>query len=78
MPRYNAATTAGFTYGAQAAVDWLKTQSQNDASRIGVLGHSEGGIIAPAVAAEDMSVAAVVMIAVHAFAVIDYSSCSRQ
>lgn len=60
---YGAATTADFTSDAQAAVDWLKTRPQIDARRIGVLGHSEGGIIAPAVAAEDKSVAAVVMIA---------------
>jgi dienelactone hydrolase len=60
---YDAATTADFTSDAHAAVAWLKTQPQIDASRIGVLGHSEGGIIAPAVAAEDKSVAFVVMIA---------------
>jgi uncharacterized protein len=60
---YDAATTADFTSDAQAAVAWLKTQPQIDARRIGVLGHSEGGIIAPAVAAADKSVAFVVMIA---------------
>jgi pimeloyl-ACP methyl ester carboxylesterase len=60
---YEAATTADFTSDAAAAVAWLKTQSQIDASRIGVLGHSEGGIIAPAVAAADKSVAFVIMIA---------------
>jgi hypothetical protein len=48
---YDAATTADFTSDAEAAVTWLKTQSQIDANRIGVLGHSEGGIIAPTVAA---------------------------
>ena len=60
---YDAATTADFTSDAEAAVAWLKTQSQIDATRIGVLGHSEGGIIAPAVAAADKSVAFVIMIA---------------
>ncbi|MGB6483340.1 MAG: alpha/beta fold hydrolase [Candidatus Acidiferrales bacterium] len=60
---YDAATTADFASDAEAAVIWLKTQPQIDASRIGVLGHSEGGIIAPAVAAADKSVAFVVMIA---------------
>jgi uncharacterized protein len=60
---YDSATTADFTSDAQAAVAWLKTQPQIDANRIGVLGHSEGGIIAPAVAAADKSVAFVVMIA---------------
>jgi hypothetical protein len=60
---YDPATTADFASDAGAAVAWLKTQAQIDASRIGVLGHSEGGIIAPAVAAEDKSVAFVIMIA---------------
>jgi len=60
---YDAATTADFTSDAEAAVTWLKTQTQIDARRIGVLGHSEGGIIAPAVAAADKSVAFVIMIA---------------
>lgn len=60
---YDAATTVDFTSDAAAAVTWLKTQPEIDAQRIGVLGHSEGGIIAPAVAAADKSVAFVVMIA---------------
>lgn len=60
---YDAATTADFASDAEAAVAWLEGQSQIDPARIGVLGHSEGGIIAPMVAAADRSVAFVVMIA---------------
>jgi uncharacterized protein len=60
---YDTATTADFVSDAEAAITWLKAQPHIDASRIGVLGHSEGGIIAPAVAAADKSVAFVVMIA---------------
>jgi len=60
---YDAATTTDFASDAEAAVAWLKTQAQIDASRVGVLGHSEGGIIAPAVAAVDKTAAFVVMIA---------------
>jgi uncharacterized protein len=60
---YDAATTADFASDAEAAVAWLRTQTQIDATRIGVLGHSEGGIIAPMVAAADRSVVFVVMIA---------------
>jgi uncharacterized protein len=60
---YTAATTADFTSDAAAAVAWLRTQAEVDPKRIGVLGHSEGGIIAPAVAAADKSMAFVVMIA---------------
>jgi pimeloyl-ACP methyl ester carboxylesterase len=60
---YDAATTADFASDADAAVTWLKTQPEIAPRHIGVLGHSEGGIIAPAVAAADKSVAFVVMIA---------------
>lgn len=60
---YDAATSVDFTSDAEAAVAWLKTQSHIDARHIGVLGHSEGGIIAPAVATSDKGVAFVVMIA---------------
>jgi len=60
---YDSATTADFASDAGAAVAWLKTQPQINAKQIGLLGHSEGGIIAPAVAATDKTVAFVVMIA---------------
>jgi uncharacterized protein len=60
---FDLATTVDFTSDAEAAVTWLKTRPQIDPKQIGVLGHSEGGIIAPAVAAEDKTVAFVVMIA---------------
>jgi pimeloyl-ACP methyl ester carboxylesterase len=60
---YDAATTLDFISDAEAAVTWLKAQPQIAAHHIGLLGHSEGGIIAPAVAAADKSVAFVVMIA---------------
>jgi pimeloyl-ACP methyl ester carboxylesterase len=60
---YNAATTVDFTSDAEAAVTWLKMRREIDPHHVGVLGHSEGGIIAPAVAAEDKSVSFVVIIA---------------
>jgi pimeloyl-ACP methyl ester carboxylesterase len=57
------ATTADFASDADAAVTWLQTQPGIDARHVGILGHSEGGIIAPMVAASDKHVAFVVMIA---------------
>ena len=59
----NTATTADFADDAQASVDYLKTRPQVDPHRIGLLGHSEGGVIAPMVAARDHDVAFVVMMA---------------
>ncbi len=60
---YDSATTADFASDAEAAVTWLKIQPQINAKQIGLLGHSEGGIVASAVAAADKTVAFVVMIA---------------
>ena len=60
---YDAATTADFADDADAAVAWLRRQSRIDPGHVGVLGHSEGGVIAPMVAARDPHVAFVVTIA---------------
>lgn len=60
---FDTATTEDFASDADAAVRWLGTQPNIDARRVGILGHSEGGIIAPMVAASDKNVAFVVMIA---------------
>lgn len=45
------ATTADFASDADMAVEWLKRQPGIDPARIGLLGHSEGGLIGPLVAA---------------------------
>jgi uncharacterized protein len=60
---FDTATTADFASDADAAATWLRSQPGIDANRVGILGHSEGGIIAPMVAASDKNVAFVVMIA---------------
>jgi len=60
---YKAATTADFATDAEAAVAFLKTRPEVNPHEIGLIGHSEGGVIAPMVAAHDPSVAFVVMMA---------------
>jgi fermentation-respiration switch protein FrsA (DUF1100 family) len=57
------ATTADFAIDAEAGVAYLKTRSEVDVHRIGLIGHSEGGTIAPMAAAADRSVAFIVMMA---------------
>ena len=57
------ATTADFATDTEAGVAYLKTRSEVDPHRIGLIGHSEGGIIAPMVAARDPDVAFIVMMA---------------
>lgn len=60
---YGMATTADFADDAEAALNWLAQQPEVRASSIGILGHSEGGIVAPMVAIRNAKAAFVVMIA---------------
>ena len=57
------ATTADFATDAEASVAYLKTRTEVNAHRIGLIGHSEGGIIAPMVASRDPEIAFIVMMA---------------
>jgi pimeloyl-ACP methyl ester carboxylesterase len=57
------ATTADFATDAEAGVALLKTRPEVDPHRIGLIGHSEGGIIAPMVAARNKDVAFIVLLA---------------
>ena len=47
---FAACTTADFATDADMCTEWLKKQPEIDAARIGMLGHSEGAMIAPLVA----------------------------
>jgi uncharacterized protein len=60
---YDQATTADFASDAEAGVAYLTTRPEVDAHKIGLLGHSEGAIIAPMAAVADPRVAFVVMMA---------------
>jgi hypothetical protein len=61
--KYATATTADFATDAEAGVAYLKTRSEVDPHRIGLVGHSEGGTIAPMVAAGNPDVRFIVMMA---------------
>lgn len=60
---YKTATTLDFADDAQAAVAFLRTRPEIDARHIGMVGHSEGGLIAPIVAARDTQLGFVVLMA---------------
>lgn len=60
---FKTATTADFAIDTEAAIAYLKTQPEIDPHKIGLIGHSEGGIIAPMVAARNPDVAFIVMMA---------------
>jgi alpha/beta superfamily hydrolase len=60
---FGTATTADFVTDIRSAYAYLKTRKEIDPKKIGLIGHSEGGIIGPIVASQDRSVAFVVMLA---------------
>jgi len=60
---YEAATTADFASDSEAALAFLKSRKEIDARRIGIIGHSEGGIIAPMIASRSSDVAWIVLLA---------------
>ncbi len=57
------ATSKDLAADVRAGVDFLKTCPEVDTSRIGLCGHSEGGMIAPMVASRSHDIAFVVMVA---------------
>jgi len=57
------ATTEDYATDVQAAITFLKNQKMVQVSKIGLIGHSEGGIIAPIVATRTPDVAFIVMMA---------------
>jgi uncharacterized protein len=56
-------TSADFADDIRAAVTYLRTRSDIDPARIALVGHSEGGMIAPMLAADDPQLAAIVLMA---------------
>lgn len=60
---FDAATSADFADDAQAAVGFLAGVPGIASNRIGIIGHSEGGLIGPIVAARSNSVAFLVLLA---------------
>ncbi len=58
------ANSADFATDVQAGIDYLKTRKDIDAKKIGLMGHSEGGLIAPMVAVKSPAdVAFIVLLA---------------
>ena len=57
------ATTFDFADDVRAQVAYLRTRRELDPKRIAIMGHSEGGIIAPLVASSDPQIAAIVLLA---------------
>ncbi|HSJ24855.1 MAG TPA: alpha/beta fold hydrolase [Longimicrobiales bacterium] len=57
------ASTPDFAADVAAAVEWLARRRDIDTRRIGLIGHSEGGMVAPLVAARSVHVSHLVLLA---------------
>ncbi len=60
---YNEASLDDFVRDTESAFDFLKSHKKIDDSRIGLVGHSLGGVIAPIIASKNDEVAFIVMLA---------------
>lgn len=57
------ATTDDLAADTRAAVEWLRARAGIDAARVGLVGHSEGAIIAPMLAVADERIRAIALLA---------------
>jgi uncharacterized protein len=60
---FTAATTMDFVTDALAAVNYLKTRKEVDKNKIGLAGHSEGGLIAPVASNRDEDISFIILMA---------------
>lgn len=60
---FGGSTSEDFARDVNAAIDWALSHSKIDPMSIGLIGHSEGGLIAPMVAAKNRMVSFVIMLA---------------
>jgi fermentation-respiration switch protein FrsA (DUF1100 family) len=60
---FKTATTLEFSTDVEAGVKYLQTRKEINKKKIGLIGHSEGGIIAPIVASHSKDIAFIVLLA---------------
>ena len=60
---FSTATSEDFASDALASVEYLKTRKEVDPTKIGITGHSEGGLIAPMCAVQSKDVSFIVLLA---------------
>lgn len=60
---FNLATSVDFASDVESAVAFLRTRGEINTKKIGLAGHSEGGLIAPMVAANNKNIAFIVLMA---------------
>jgi hypothetical protein len=60
---FKTSTSADFATDVESAIAYLKTRKEINKNKIGLIGHSEGGLIAPMVASKSKDVAFIVLLA---------------
>jgi pimeloyl-ACP methyl ester carboxylesterase len=60
---YIEATNADFASDVKAGIEFLKEQKEINPNEIGLIGHSEGGVIAPLVASQNPEIAFIILMA---------------
>ena len=60
---YATATTLDFSYDTEAAVTYLLSRKEINKKKIGLIGHSEGGVIAPMIASRNKNINFIVLLA---------------
>jgi len=69
--RFMTSTTLDFAKDVEAGIEYLKTRKDIDIRNIGLIGHSEGGMIAPMVASKRKDVKFIVLLAGPGVPIID-------
>lgn len=60
---FKSATSVDFATDVESAIEYLKSRKEINKKKIGLIGHSEGGLIAPMVASKSKDVAFIVLLA---------------
>ena len=60
---FKTATSADFATDVESAIAYLKTRKEINQQKIGLIGHSEGGLIAPMVAAKSKDINFIILLA---------------
>jgi pimeloyl-ACP methyl ester carboxylesterase len=68
---FSNSTTADFANDVNASVNYLKSRTEVNDKRIGLLGHSEGGMIAPMVASQRSDIKFIVLLAGPGVKIVD-------
>ena len=60
---FASATTRDFADDAEAGINYLLTRKETDKAKVGIIGHSEGGLVAPMVASQRSDIDFIIMLA---------------